>query len=98
MGDFKNYDFILKLNDIENHNFFLSLKQTIIPRKCIQIVDLITDEPREKKSFTLSAQADDEDIKFEFKVKKIDGCSDEFENDIHTLIAIESQPPMLILD
>jgi len=39
MGDYKSYNFTIKTADIVNHNFFLFLNQTIVPRKCLQVID-----------------------------------------------------------
>ena len=35
MGDFNDYKFKLKMNDEEEHNFFVTVEQDLIPRKCI---------------------------------------------------------------
>lgn len=39
MGDFKDYKLKVKMNDEAEHNFFVTIEQELIPRKCIQVVD-----------------------------------------------------------
>lgn len=40
MGDYKTFELDIRSNDIINHNFFLFMKQSIIPRKCLQVLDV----------------------------------------------------------
>ena len=68
------------MNDVTKHNFFLSLTQTVIPRKCIRIADKETDLPWNTKTKTVKAYPNNEDMTFEFKIVRIDGCVDEFAN------------------
>ena len=96
MGDFKKYDFHIEMTDIDKHNWFLSLDQTVYPRKCIQIVDVESEQPDNVRTEILSSSLDD--ITFAFYVKRIDGCSDEVANDLLELVDIETQPALPILD
>ena len=45
MGDGNKVSFDISMNDISKHNFFLSMTQEVVPRKCLRIADDITNEP-----------------------------------------------------
>ena len=63
------------MNDIARHNFFLFMSQTVIPRKCLQVVEEVTGEP--KTSTPIIYDGKNEDLVFQFLVRRIDGCADE---------------------
>ena len=46
MGDFKEYEFELSMNDYLEHNFYLSITQKMVPRKCLRVVDQENDAPK----------------------------------------------------
>ena len=45
MGDFKEYNFKLEMNDYIKHNFYLKVEQKMVPRKCLRVVDIVEDAP-----------------------------------------------------
>jgi len=58
------------------HNFFLYLNQTIVPRKCLLVVDRETGEPKRERPVVLDGT--NGDLTFKFAVKRIEGCADEY--------------------
>ena len=59
MGDYKSYQFQINVNDFAKHNFFLFMQQVVIPRKCLQVVDKTTGEPRSAKKVILDEKTND---------------------------------------
>jgi len=77
MGDFKAYDFKLKMNDQDEHNFFVEVEQMLRSRKCVQVVDTKTLSPNNEgnKSKILSTSVEKEtNLDFAFIVRNIEGC------------------------
>ena len=59
MGDYKEYSFQIEMTDTVNHNFFLQTNQTIIPRKCLQVVDSETFTNQRKIDVNLNGSTED---------------------------------------
>ena len=62
----------------------------MISRKCYRVADLENDEPRRQVTHELGSINAAEDITFQFKVIKIDGCADEYDNVLHETVQIET--------
>ena len=78
MGDFVKRDFEVAMNDVSQHNFFLGLRQTVVPRKCMRIADAVSEAPWNTKTHYLKKHGETEDLEFNFRIMRIDGCADEF--------------------
>ena len=94
MGDGTPRQFEIAMNDVAKHNFFMTLTQTVVPRKCMRIADSETEEPTNVRTKTLYKEGDNEDIEFDFRILRIDGCSDEFKNSPLEGLGITTQPPI----
>ena len=92
MGDYKDYQFSIEMNDISKHNFYLKMTQTVTPRKCIRIEDVASNSPRARVNKVINK--DTEDLVFDFEVRRIDGCADEYINKLHEKVIVETQPPI----
>ena len=80
------------MNDQTNHNFFLFMNQTVVPRKCLQVVDKATREYKVQSRVLLND--DTADLDFNFQVQRIEGCADEYINKLERELKIETQPPV----
>lgn len=92
MGDYKKYRFQVDMNDQTNHNFFLFMNQTVVPRKCLQVVDSATREYKVQSRVLLNDTT--ADLDFNFQVQRIEGCADEYINKLERELKIETQPPV----
>ena len=45
MGDGKSYSFSLRLNDREDHQFYVNKTQRFVTRQCLRVSDINTNEP-----------------------------------------------------
>ena len=82
MGDFRQHVFLLEVMDTSTHNFYMQTMQMVISRKCFRVADEVSDEPRRVYTRLLGDQATAEDLSFTFSVLKIDGCADEYKNNL----------------
>ena len=94
MGDFKAYKFKLEMNDYKKHNFYLEVEQKMIPRKCLRVVDQELDAPYREIPRQIGAPDEVEDIELVFTSKRIDGCEDEYNNELRHQVTFETQPPL----
>jgi hypothetical protein len=79
MGDGEEYLFEIRLTDKKTHNFYQMRQQSFYPRKCLLVVDSITQESVNEFSAVIATDST-EDLCFEFEIARIDGCEDEYEN------------------
>lgn len=60
--------------------------------KCNRVVDVLTDSSKSEASYIIDLQNKQPDICFNFMVKKIEGCTDEYASEVQETVGIVSSP------